>query len=137
MSFWDKFTSVWVFLSSWKKARSTYRLGRGPCPIGMERSNSKAPDGMPQQCRPCRCLSKKEDGNLPLGSCDDADHARGKDHHGLPCQAGVFGQRGREFGAAFVHSFLNSVYNWSRDAELVSFPAFECFPGWSFSRINS
>ena len=45
-------------------------------------------------------------------------------------------ERGREFGAAFVHSFLNSVYNWSRDAELVSFPAFECFPGWSISRIS-
>ena len=24
----------------------------------------------------------------------------------------------------------------SRDAELVSFPAFECFPGWSISRIS-
>ena len=79
---------------------------------------------------------KKEDGKLPLGSRDDADHARGKDHHGLPCQAGFFGQRGREFGAAFVHSFTNSVYNWSRDAELVSFPAFVCFPGWSISRIS-
>ena len=54
-------------------------------------------------------LGKKEDGKLPLGSRDDADHARGKDHHGLPCQAGVFGQSGRDFGAALVHSFLNSV----------------------------
>ena len=33
-------------------------------------------------------VEKKEDGKLPLGSRDDADHARGKDHHGLPCQAG-------------------------------------------------
>ena len=81
-------------------------------------------------------IGKKEDGKLPLGSRDDADHARGKDHHGLPCQAGVFGQSGRDFGAAFVHSFLNPVCNWSRDAELVSFPAFECFPGWSISRIS-
>ena len=39
---------------------------------------------------------KKEDGKLPLGSRDDADHARGKDHHGLPCQAGVFGQSGQD-----------------------------------------
>ena len=32
-------------------------------------------------------IGKKEDGKLPLGSRDDADHARGKDHHGLPCHA--------------------------------------------------
>ena len=79
---------------------------------------------------------EKRGWEAPVGSRDDADHARGKDHHGLPCQAGFFGQRGREFGAAFVHSFPNSVYNWSRDAELVSFPAFECCPGWSIFRIS-
>ena len=81
---------------------------------------------------------KKRGWEAPVGSRDDADHARGKDHHGLPCQAGFFGQRGREFGAALCTLFQiqSAIGQDSRDAELVSFPAFECFPGWSISRIS-
>ena len=109
-----------IHYKEWKEATKTLRMG---C-----RNNADHAD----VCR------KKEDGNLPLGAATMPTMPAARTIMGCHARPGFLVREAGNLEQLLCTLFQiqSAIGQDSRDAELVSFPAFECCPGWSIFRIS-